>query len=259
MKLLSFFNHHIGALLKFYSILFIVVICFAQEKKTITIPSSDNLILTADLYLVHDKSAPFIVLFHQAGWSRGEYLEIAPKLNKLGFNCLALDQRSGNKVNNIANESAIKADKLGLDGRYIDAIPDIIAAVNFVRDNYAHGKIIAWGSSYSSALVLNLAGSNQIDVDAVMSFAPGEYFAKQGKKPSFIQDAAQYISVPVFITSAKNEHKNWKMILDKVKPELRNSYLPETKGNHGSRALWEKFDDNQGYWDAVITFLNKVK
>ena len=34
----------------------------------------------ADLYIAHDASAPFILLFHQAGWSRGEYLEIAPKL-----------------------------------------------------------------------------------------------------------------------------------------------------------------------------------
>ena len=245
--------------MKQYLILILITITFGQEKKTITFKSADNLNLSADIYIMHEKTAPFIVLFHQAGWSRGEYLEIAPKLNKLGFNCLALDQRSGNEVNGISNETAKEAKKLGLPGQYIDAIPDIVAAINYVRNNFAEGKIIAWGSSYSSALVLNLAGSNQIDVDAVMSFAPGEYYAKQGKTNTFIQDAAQNISVPVFITSAKNEHKNWKAIMDKIKLEFRNSYLPETKGNHGSRALWEKFDDHKGYWEAVEAFLLKIK
>ena len=48
-------------------------------------------------------NAPVLVLFHQAGWSRGEYREIAPKLNELGYICLAIDQRSGKGVNGVAN------------------------------------------------------------------------------------------------------------------------------------------------------------
>ena len=61
----------------------------AQSKKKIEFSSEDGLKITADLYMVHSEEKPFIVLFHQAGWSRGEYLEIAPKLNKIGFNCMA--------------------------------------------------------------------------------------------------------------------------------------------------------------------------
>lgn len=72
-----------------------------QEAKTITFPSKDGLTLTADLYIMHDKSAPFIVLFHQARWSRGEYEEIAPRLNMMGFNCMAVDLRSGGQVNGV--------------------------------------------------------------------------------------------------------------------------------------------------------------
>lgn len=73
--------------------------------ETIAIQSGDSLEITADLNLIHEKSAPFVVLFHQTGWSRGEYREIAPKLNELGFNTLAVDQRSGGKVNDVRNET----------------------------------------------------------------------------------------------------------------------------------------------------------
>ena len=55
----------------------------AAAHQKITFPSADGLVITADLYLQNrNKEVPFVVLFHQAGWSRGEYLEIAPKLNK---------------------------------------------------------------------------------------------------------------------------------------------------------------------------------
>jgi dienelactone hydrolase len=248
-----------GDIMRFVLFLICIIGFHAQSYKTIEFESVDKLTVTADLYLAHDLSAPFIVLFHQAGWSRGEYLEIAPKLNQLGFNCMAVDQRSGKAVNDIINLTAKRAHEKNLNTRYIDAIPDMTAAIKFVKQNYAKGKIIAWGSSYSSALVLNLAGTGKIDVDAVLSFAPGEYFARQGQSKTFIQDAAKNLSVPTFITSAKNEHKNWKMIYDKINPKYRHSYLPETKGNHGSRALWEKFDDHQAYWNAVTNFLTTVK
>ena len=57
--------------------------------------AADNLEITADWYSIPDSTAPIIILYHQAGWSRGEYIEIAPKLNAMGFQCLAVDQRSG--------------------------------------------------------------------------------------------------------------------------------------------------------------------
>jgi len=55
-----------------------------SEFKQIEIDSLDGLKITADLYMKSsDKAQPFIVLCHQAGWSRGEYREIAPKLNAI--------------------------------------------------------------------------------------------------------------------------------------------------------------------------------
>ena len=113
------------------------------NSNTIVLKSLDDLSVTADVYTDDDTARPFIVLCHQAGWSRGEYLEIAPKLNELGFNCMAIDQRSGNETNGVANLT-VKAAKLdGKPTEFVDAEQDIVAAVKHVRDsNMATGKVI---------------------------------------------------------------------------------------------------------------------
>ena len=204
-----------------------------------------------------DKTTPFIILFHQAGWSRGEYIETAPKLNALGFNCMAVDQRSGNAVNTIINKTAKRAKEQGLATNYLDAYPDMVAAIEFARDNYSDNKLIIWGSSYSAALVLHIAGQRD-DIDGVLAFSPGEYFQKAGKPEDWIQSSAKNIQVPVFITSAKGEKSYWTEIYDAISDENKTAFLPETDGNHGSRALWEKFEDSEAYWEAVKEFLKKL-
>lgn len=224
---------------------------FARDAKTITFASLDDLKVTADISVVHDTSAPFIVLFHQAGWSRGEYKEIMPKLNKLGFNCMAVDQRSGGKVNGVKNETNARATKADKATEYLDAYQDLQAALNYAHRNFARGKLIIWGSSYSAALVIKLAADNQDIVDGVLSFSPGEYF---GSALS-VGGAAKKIKCPVFITSAKAERGNWIRIFSQVPSPAKQFFTPETAGNHGSRALWSKFEDSDSYWQAVTAFL----
>ncbi len=227
-----------------------------KALRKVDFPSKDKLKITADLYAPHkDKKTPFLVLFHQAGWSRGEYREIAPKLNKLGYNCLAIDQRSGGTINGVANETMARAKKAGKGMTYLDARQDLVAALEYARKNHAKGKLVAWGSSYSSALVLHVVGEKKKLADGVMSFAPGEYFARFGKSKTWIRDAAKKLKHPTFITSAKREHRSWKAIYDAIPKGKKAFYLPETKGNHGSRALWEQFPDHEGYWKAVRAFL----
>lgn len=236
-------------------VLFSLVLLMAQEK--ITFKSTDGLVVTADVYINNkNMKTPFIVLFHQAGWSRGEYKEIAPKLNAMGFNCMAVDQRSGNMVNEIKNETAERAVEKKLKNKYADAMPDLLASIEYAKLNYAKGKLIIWGSSYSSALVLKIAGEKPGIADGLLSFAPGEYFEDQGKPADWITSTAGNIKMPVFITSAKEEEPNWKPIFEKITSE-KECFLPATEGNHGSRALWEKFQDSSEYWKAVKKFLKR--
>ena len=228
-------------------------------SETIKFKATDGLEVVGELYMSHDSTVPFIILFHQAGWSRGEYMEIAPKLNKMGFNCLAVDLRSGGAVNGVKNLTNQNAKDAGKGTSYIDAIPDMLGAIDYVKENYAQGTLIIWGSSYSSALALKLAGDYSDKMDAVMAFAPGEYFENQGKTKSYVTSSAKKITIPVFITSAKNEKNNWWGIYEAIPAGNKTYYLPQTTGNHGSRALWEKFPDNSGYWGAATKFLDSLK
>ncbi len=231
-----------------------------QAYETVTFESADGLTITADMYMASDdKDSPFIVLCHQAGWSRGEYREIAPKLNKMGFNCMAIDQRSGGQVNDVQNATLAAAKKDNKATGFVDAEQDMVAALQYCRKNCAKGKVILWGSSYSSALALRIAGENPELVDGVMAFAPGEYFARFGKTKDWVTTSAKKIKVPAFITSAKNEGKNWSGIFEAIPGDSKTSFLPSTNGNHGSRALWEKFSDHDDYWTAVKKFLKQFK
>ena len=141
--------------------------------ETLSFPSEDDLEITADLYHA-STDGPVVVLCHQAGWSRGEYKETAKTLQERGYNCLAVDQRSGGAVNDTDNETFKRAEAAGKGTEFLDAEQDIVAAVNYMSERYGKPVILV-GSSYSAALSLKVAAEND-NVRAVLSFSPGEYF-----------------------------------------------------------------------------------
>ncbi len=227
----------------------------AEARETVTFPSGDGLLITADTYIQDDdRQTPFIVLFHQAGWSRGEYLETAPRLNAMGFNCMAVDQRSGGSINGVTNETNQRASTAGKATEFLDAIPDMLAAIAYAKENLSDGALIGMGSSYSSALILKLAGDDGELTDGVASFSPGENFSPS----NLIRTSAANLSVPVFITSRRNEQSSWQPIYDVIPAAAdKSSFLPSTSGQHGSRALWPEFSDSESYWEAYEPFLQR--
>ena len=240
--------------MKFLSVIFTVTfVAFSYSQTTIQFPSKDKLQVTADLYTA-ENSDTFILLFHQAGSSRGEYKEIAPKLNALGYNALAVDQRSGNASNGIKNETKALAKKEKKETGFLDAYQDIEASIDYVKKTYSPKKIIIWGSSYSSSLVLKYAGENTNAIQAVLSFSPGEYFGSK----SFISQSAKDITIPTFITSAKNEKKGWANIYSIIPSKKKQEFIPKGSGNHGSSTLWSSKKDHKEYWAAVEDFLKTI-
>ena len=123
--------------------LFLSVGLSAQEK--IEFNSLDGLTITADLYEVENPTM-MILLCHQAGYSRGEYINTALQLNALGYSCMAIDQRSGQGVNGVENETKMRAEVKGLETRYLDAHQDIEAAINFLFDKNNKQPIVIVGS-----------------------------------------------------------------------------------------------------------------
>jgi len=222
--------------------------------KALEIPSEDGIQLKANYYKIEANDKPLILLFHQAGYSRGEYVETGPKLNELGFSSLAIDQRSGSKVNGVMNDAAKDAKGKGLETDFPSAYPDLEATLKYVKENdYAPNGVIVLGSSYSSSLIFILASQHTQYIKGLAAFSPGEYFKYEGKE---IADFAKQVTCPVFITSAKNEKKSWSTIYENVESK-KQFFLPETSGHHGSKALWAERKGNEKYWASLKAFLSQ--
>ncbi|MBW2162179.1 MAG: alpha/beta fold hydrolase [Deltaproteobacteria bacterium] len=229
---------------------------FADDGfKSVDFPTAGGIQGRADVYASQSKSATLVLLFHQAGWSRGEYREIAPKLIKAGYQVMAVDQRSGGKVNGIQNETHRRATRMGLARGYLAAYVDMEAALVYARKELAAERIIVWGSSYSASLVFRLAAEHSDEVTAVMAFAPGEYFKKEGH--DYVQRFAKHVTQPVFVTSAKSEREQVSPIFKASPAKKKILFTPASKGQHGSRALWNEWSDSDVYWVAVNGFLTE--
>ncbi len=220
---------------------------------TVTFRAADGVTVTGDLYAPNGNGAPFIILCHMAGSSRGEYVSIAPRLNELGFNCLAVDQRSGAFSNGVENLTAKSAREKGKGRSYADAYPDIEAALLFVKRSFRPETVILWGSSYSADIVLTLAAKRPGDISAVLAFSPGGYFRFEGIP---LDEYAAGIEIPVFIAASKSEASRSRPYFDAVRGACKTFFLPATgNGDHGSPALYESCRSAPEYWAAVETFL----
>ncbi|MCC1484059.1 dienelactone hydrolase family protein [Winogradskyella immobilis] len=214
----------------------------------------DGLTVSGNLYEV-DKNKPIILLMHQAGYNRMEYADIAPKLNEMGYNCLAVDLRSGGPFAGKPNNTNTRATEKGLKPEMIDAQQDIAAAIDFLYKKY-NQNVIVWGSSFSSSLAL-LEGVNNSKVKGIISFSPGDYFSDAA--PS-LATVFSKIDKPYLVTSSKAEAETLKALINDSKlKENQSQFIPTSNGFHGSRALWEGQEGAEDYWNAVTDFLFKIE
>lgn len=221
--------------------------------KEVEFKSKDRHPISGNLYEL-ESDRPVILLCHQAGYNKHEYADIAPRLNAMGYNVMAIDQRSGGDFAGKSNKTYHSAKAKGLTTEFLDAEQDIEAAVDYLFGMYGQ-KVIVWGSSYSSSLVLFVASSND-HVRASISFSPGDYFGEA--KPS-LAHVLKDLDKPFFITSSKEESEQVSKLLKDIelKPNQLH-FIPEHKGYHGSRALWQGQENADEYWNAVVSFLKKI-
>ena len=203
--------------------------------------------------LVYEAAHPkaIILLFHQAGSSKAEYTTIAPRLAAAGYTALAIDQRSGGSLYG-PNETVAR---LGKPATYEEAKLDLVAALDWAVPR--HLPIILWGSSYSAALVFEVATEHPNEVSAVIAFSPGEYLDDGGA----VASAASRVHVPIYVTSASDadEILIGRAILSASPAHIKAQFVPKF-GVHGSSTLIEArnpkgADEN---WDHVLAFLSGV-
>jgi len=223
----------------------------ARAVEPVSFAASDGVRVYADYYPAASKAQPLVLLCHQAGSNRGEYVPIAPVLVSLGYNVLALDQRSGGSLWGQTNETV---QHLGHSTGYDGVLSDMDGALQWARANGLTGPIIVWGSSYSAALAFVFAAKHPQDVKAILAFSPGEYL-----NGTSVRDAAAHLTMPIFVTSAKapDEIASAKAILDAAPAAIKIQFVPRIAGVHGSSTL--RTDRNprgtDENWAAVKEFL----
>ncbi len=221
----------------------------------VTLTAAGHVKVFATYYGTGDVTKPIVLLFHQAGANGAEYSTIAPKLNALGFNALAVDQRSGGRAFGRANRTV---NALGHSTRYRAALPDLQAALDWARKNDS-GKIVVCGSSYSAALVFLLAANNPGKVAGLIAFSPGEYLGGR----HVVHDAAGKLrDVAVFVSSAsdRGEIAAAHAIVRAVPGTAKTQFAPK-QAPHGASAL--RADANPtgatAVWAAVESFLAPLR
>jgi dienelactone hydrolase len=234
---------------------FVLSMSWPALAEPLILTASDKVKVFADYYGDADKAKPVILLFHQAASNAGEYATIAPRLNALGFNALALDQRSGGPGWGRDNQTA-KA--FGGNAGFEQALPDLEAALDWTKSDGRTGKVIVWGSSYSASLVFLLAAKHPDRVAGLLAFSPGEYFGGR----STVRGAAAKVNAPIFVSSASDpgEIAEAKAIIDAAPAKVKVQLKPKS-GTHGSSTL--RVDRNPHgateNWQAVEAFLQKLR
>lgn len=232
-------------------VLCLVPSALAQQK--VSFLAEDSLRITADLYL-EDTRLPFILLFHQGDASRGEYKEIAVRLTKLGYNCLAVDLRSGNKINYTINETAQRAKEGNFNRTMLDAAKDVKAALHFVQ-KYNTEPPVLFGSSYSASLCLLEARHNQ-HIKAVVAMSPGEYF----RPGVIVKEEIKGITQPLFVSATNLEYDFIKEMLSQVPDEQKYIFRPASgRGEHGAKMLWKSGESSDQCWLELLFFFKKIR
>ncbi len=225
-----------------------------KENHEVSFYTSDSIKIFSD-FLNVGKEATTIMLFHQArSNARGEYDSITKVLYKKGYNVLAIDQRRGGQLYGSYNQTITNFNTNTYT--YCDVYPDMEAAVDFLNNEGYSGNKIAWGSSYSAALIIKLAATR--DVHAVLAFSPASGEPLKGCLPETSFDK---IKVPLLILrpDREAEYESVKIQLELAQKHGFMTFVSEN-GVHGSSMLVESRtkSNTQETWDIVDEFISNL-
>jgi dienelactone hydrolase len=222
----------------------LILLCLpalALAGEPLTLHAADGVTVYGTLGRAQPHGRSIVLLFHQAHANQHEYDSVVPALQKLGFDTLAIDQRSGGDLFGGHNETVAK---LGASADYLAALPDLEAALAWARAQH-YARIVAVGSSYSSSLVIMLAAKHPQGLSAIASFSPGEYFDDK----NLIKHAAAKVIVPFYITTDPDEAGDVAEVLRDAHGANIVHYQPKV-GVHGASTLIAARDP--GGWQANL-------
>ena len=227
----------------------------AQEPAPVVFSAADGLELHGRLYRGADDAAPVVLLFHQGGGSAAEYERIAPRLVAAGYHALAIDQRRGADRFGVPNQTVLGM--VGPEPSYCDVYPDLEAAMQLTHEIGLDGPMVAWGSSYSAALVMRLGVEYPEQIAAVLAFSPASGEPMAGCEP---EPWAERLQRPLLAVrpAGEMEHEWIAEQLRQLGDSGAETYVaPDSR--HGSSMLDPERNpsDPEPTWAVVERFLRQ--
>lgn len=241
---------------KLYTIILCLCLAFTVcGQKIVSFTASDGLPITADVYETFEPSNKYMLLFHQEEYSRGEFQQIAKRLVKLDYNCIAVDLRYGNEVNFINNETAMSAKSGNYAVSMLDCEKDILAAIDYVRSEKPDAELFIMGSSFSASLCLKVATDSASLFKAVIAYSPGEFFGEMN-----MADYVKNLKTPLYVASNRTEYSYVSALVKNVATQKKVVFRPEKNTKeHGAKSLWWESEGNESFWLSLLFFLKDFK
>jgi dienelactone hydrolase len=218
----------------------------------VSFKASDGLLVTADQYQSR-KTNPYIILLHQEKSCRGEFDSIVSRFIKMNYNCLAVDLRSGDDVGFTKNETAMRAREGNYVHTLLSASKDLEAAINYLYE--LSGKDISLFGSASSANLALMEGRNNLHVDAVVAFSPGEYFAPEYELKNILSNYPK----PVFVAGTVEEY-SYLTSIEGLNDPNKILFKPSSgNGMRGTQALLSQNLSRDEYWLSLLIFFKSLQ
>lgn len=227
------------------------------NKNEINYLTEDGVEIIGDLFISAEKS-PVILLFHQGGSNgRAEYESIIPRLLGMDCNVLSIDQRVGGQIYGKYNRTV--ANLSTNEFSYCDALPELLGALDFLNGTQLTGPRILWGSSYSAALVIQLASNSRLKIDRALAFSPSTNpTAMKGCHPN------QYfavVQIPLLVLRPQSEMSERSIVQFEAATQHGHQVYIAENGTHGSSMLVQErvTGDISKNWEIVESFLTKIQ
>ena len=227
------------------------------SPEVVQFQTTDGVTIFGDLYRANAPlDAPVILFFHQGGSAgRPEYGPLVGRILAQGYHGLAIDQRLGGSM--LGGENRTVA-QLGSDQyNYCDAYPDLEAALAFIHERGFAGPRVLWGSSYSAALVVQLAARRPDDVAAVLAFSPASGDPMAGCEP---MPYSGDVNAPLLVLrpSSEMDIERVRLQMESFRSDGHETYVANP-GVHGSSLLNPQRvgAPTDQSWTVVLDFLRR--
>jgi YVTN family beta-propeller protein len=211
----------------------------------------DGAIVFADLHRTAVEPArAFLLFFHQGGSSgRAEYRNVVPRLLASGYDIGVVDLPEGGNLFGGLNRAVQHSD--GSTPGFCETYPAVEAALDWALVEAEGRPIVAVGSSYSGALVLQLAGRRTDGLAGVVGFSPasggpmieclGRTFTEGVELPILAIRPVSETSLPTvrddLAALEEQGHRTWV-----ARPGVHGASMLDPARVENSEATWDVFE-----------------